>query len=230
MVQRLLSARNEASSRAALFASWVVVFFQFALFLLIGILLFVYYRGAHLAAPRQLDRIYPEFVWNNLPAGVAGLVIAAILAAAMANLSAALNSLASTTVVDFYRGLARRRGEAHYLGVARVATVVWGLVLLAIGIMARRWGSVLVAGLTIASVPLGALLGVFLLGVVTRRVGRGAAAAGVAAGLCAISYVCTTRVAWTWYVLIGATVTFATGWLASWLPWRSFDGSENAAG
>src|SRR5947199_513763 len=87
----------------ALLTSWCVILVQFVLVLLIGVLLFVYYGDRGLAAPAQKDRIYPEFVWNHLPAGLAGLIIAAILAAAMANLSAALNSLASTTVVDFYR-------------------------------------------------------------------------------------------------------------------------------
>ena len=115
MVQRLLSARDERQSRTALLASWVVIFIQFTLFLLIGILLYVYYGDQHLAAPAKLDRIYPEFVWNNLPPGVAGLIIAAILAAAMANISAALNSLASTTVVDFLRSRAKELSE-----VARV--------------------------------------------------------------------------------------------------------------
>ena len=79
----------------------MVIFFQFSLFLAIGVLLFVYYRDTHLVSADGLDRIYPEFVWRHLPVGVAGLVTAAILAAAMANLSAALNSLASTTVIDF---------------------------------------------------------------------------------------------------------------------------------
>ena len=117
MVQRLLSARDERQSRAALLASWVVILLQFTLFLLIGVLLYVHYRDTGLSAPSQTDRIYPEFIWNNLPPGVAGLVIAAILAAAMANLSAALNSLASTTVVDFFRARSgrdeRSSGHAH---------------------------------------------------------------------------------------------------------------------
>ncbi len=103
VVQRLLSARNEKESRRALFASWIVVFLQFTLFLVIGVLLWTYYGDNGLKAPQPMDRIYPLFVWDNLPFGVRGLVIAAILAAAMANLSAALNSLASTTVVDFVR-------------------------------------------------------------------------------------------------------------------------------
>lgn len=216
MVQRLLSARNEQQSRLALLASWIVIFLQFSLFLFIGILLFVYYRDTHLPAPAQTDRIYPQFLWSNLPPGVAGLTIAAILAAAMANLSAALNSLASTTVVDFFRARSRPSGDEGSLKLARASTVLWGLVLLAIGIMARRWGSVLEAGLTIASIPSGALLGVFLLGVLTRKPRQGAAVAGVLAGLATVLYVrFQTTVAFTWYVLIGTTVTFCVGCLAS---------------
>ena len=218
MVQRLLSARNEAQSRRALLASWLVIFFQFSLFLAIGVALFVYYREAHLVAPRELDRIYPEFVWRHLPVGVAGLVTAAILAAAMANLSAALNSLASTTVIDFarWRPAGERRTEAASLKLARGMTVVWGIVLIAIGMLAHRWGSVLESGLSIASVTLGLLLGVFLLGVLTRRVREWAAMGGVLAGLAAVLYVrVATPIAWTWWVLIGATVTFAAGYGAS---------------
>jgi len=113
MVQRLLSARDERQSRTALLASWAVILVQFSLFLLIGILLFVYYRDARLPAPSDTDRIYPEFLWRNLPPGIAGLTIAAILAAAMANLSAALNSLASTTVVDFLRARSRPASDVH---------------------------------------------------------------------------------------------------------------------
>ena len=216
MVQRLLSARSERQSRTALLTSWVVIFIQFSLFLLIGVLLFVYYRDSHLPPPAQTDRIYPEFLWHNLPPGIAGLTIAAILAAAMANLSAALNSLASTTVVDFFRARSRPADDARSLRMARGATVLWGVVLLGIGILARHWGSVLEAGLTIASIPSGALLGVFLLGVFTKKPREGAAMAGVAAGLAAILYVrFRTPVAFTWYVLIGTTATFSVGWLAS---------------
>jgi SSS family solute:Na+ symporter len=218
MVQRLLSARNEAESRRALLSSWLVIFFQFTLFLAIGVLLFVYYQDAHLIKPQALDRIYPEFVWRHLPVGVAGLVTAAILAAAMANLSAALNSLASTTVIDFARWMptGARPADAGSLKLARLMTVVWGVALVAIGMLARRWGSVLESGLSIASVTLGLLLGVFLLGVLTRRVREWAAVAGVLAGLAVILYVrYETFIAWTWWVPIGSTTTFAAGYVAS---------------
>ncbi|HEX2919300.1 MAG TPA: sodium:solute symporter, partial [Edaphobacter sp.] len=101
MVQRLLAARNLRESRIALLSSGVVIFVQFTLFLLIGAGLWVFYGGSPVAnlAP---DRLFPSFIVHEMPIGVAGLLIAAILAAAMSNLSAALNSLSSTTVVDFY--------------------------------------------------------------------------------------------------------------------------------
>ena len=122
-------------------------------------------------APAVPDRIYPQFIWDYLPPGVAGLVMAAILAAAMSNLSAALNSLASTTVMDFWKPLARKeRTEAEYLRIARWVTLFWGGVLLIIAFLARHVQSVLEYGLGIASIIYGALLGTFLLGVLTERV------------------------------------------------------------
>jgi Na+/proline symporter len=121
--------------------------------------------------------------------------------------------------VDFYKpftALGRQRPESYYLKLGRAATIVWGAVLLGIGIMARQWGSVLEAGLTIASIPFGALLGVFLLGVLTKRVTENAAIAGMFAGLMTIIYVrFATQIAWTWYVAIGATATFSAGLLVS---------------
>src|ERR1700730_9618251 len=109
LVQRLLAAKNERQSRAALFSSWVVIFFQFALFLFIGLLLYVHYSDLHLDAPKPPESLYPSFVWHNLPAGLAGLVSSGLLSARMSNLSAALNALASTTVMDFYKPLATLR-------------------------------------------------------------------------------------------------------------------------
>jgi len=222
MVQRLLAARSQRESRLALFGSWIVIFFQFSLFLLIGVLLWVHYTDAHLPVPKSIDRIYPEFIWNNLPAGIAGLVIAAILAAGMSNLSAALNALASTSIMDFYRPLTTRAGrshsEAHYLKLARGATILWGVILFLVGLFARQVHSVLEAGLTIASILYGSLLGVFLLGLLTRSVRENAAMTGMIAGLGTM--ICVrlfTNIAFTWYVLIGTAATFGAGLFASWL-------------
>lgn len=229
MVQRLLAARDEAASRRALFASWLVILFQFALFLVIGTILFVYYRDTGMAAPNPTDRIYPEFIWNNLPPGLAGLVMAAILAAAMSNLSAALNSLASTSIMDFARPMiaaaGRVRSESGFLVLARWATVVWGALLLGIGMLARHWGSVLEAGLSIASVLYGALLGVFLLGLLTRRANETGAMWAMVIGLVVMLYVKTgTNIAWTWYVSIGTAATFISGLAVSSLSTKRRNG------
>ncbi len=221
LVQRLLAAKSERDSRLALFSSWIIVFFQFTLFLFIGVLLFVYYRDTGRPSPAIPERSYPEFIWNNLPIGVAGLVIAAILAAAMSNLSAALNALASTTIMDFLRPLRPQHTESYYLRLARRATVVWGVVLFAVGLIARHWGRVLEAGLSIASVLYGALLGVFLLGVLTRRPGEWSAIAGMCAGFLA-TLLLRTSVAYTWYVVIGSVVTFGVGYATSLIPWVIF--------
>ncbi len=141
-------------------------------------------------------------------------MIAAILAAAMSNLSAALNALASTTIMDFLKPLRPNYSESRYLRLARWATVVWGGILFGVGLAARHWGRILEAGLSIASVLYGALLGVFLLGVLTRRPGEWSAILGMSAGLLA-TLLLRTHVAYTWYVIIGSVTTFAVGYGAS---------------
>jgi len=217
LVQRLLAAKSEGQSRAALFSSWVVIFVQFTLFLIVGVCLFALYKDHGWTAPAVTDSIYPRFIWERLPPGLSGLLIAAILAAAMSNLSAALNSLASTTVMDFLRPLAAGSGdESVWLKRARLATLAWGVILAGVALLARNWGGVLQAGLSIASIIYGSLLGVFLLGLLTRRVGEIAAMCGMVAGLAVMLYVrFATPIAFTWYVLIGTSMTFITGLVMS---------------
>lgn len=211
LVQRLLSARSQSESRIALFTSWIVILFQFTLFLTIGVLLFVYYGDTGRSTPRVMEQIYPEFIWNNFPPGLAGLAVAAILAAAMSNLSAALNALASTTIMDFLRPQRPNKPELFYLRLARWATVGWCVILYGVAILARHWGRILESGLSIASVLYGALLGVFLLGVLTRRPGEWAAIVGMSAGFLT-TLMMRSHVAYTWYVLIGSSVTFVVGY------------------
>ncbi len=222
VVQRLLSAKDQSQSRLALFSSWVVILIQFTLFLTIGLLLWVLRDGKAIEGPP--DRLYPSFIWESLPVGVAGLAMAAIIAAAMANLSAALNSLASATVVDFYQPLTNARySAAHYLKMSRLSTVFWGGVLAAVALVASQWGSVLESGLSIASVTLGILLGVFLLGVLTTRPGEWAAITGVLAGAAVMLFVkFATKIPFTWWVMIGSAVTFGVGYTSSFLigSWR----------
>ena len=214
LVQRLLSAKDERQSKAALFASWAVIFVQFTLFLIVGVCLFTLYKDRGWTPPAVTDSIYPRFIWDQLPPVLSGLVIAAILAAAMSNLSAALNSLASTTVMDFLRPMRAAGGgdESLWLKRARLATVAWGGILAVVALLARNWGGVLQAGLSIASIIYGSLLGVFLLGLLTRRVGEIAAICGMICGLALMLYVrFATSIAFTWYVLIGTSMTFVTG-------------------
>jgi solute:Na+ symporter, SSS family len=218
IVQRLLAAKNERDSKVALLSSGLVVFFQFALFLVVGVMLYSFYLyNPGEAVPAARDRIFPTFVVHHLPHGVSGIMIAAILAAAMANLSSALNSLASTTVVDFYLAFIRKNASAlHQLKVSRWMTVAWGLLLVVLAILSRGVRSVLEAGLTIASITYGSMVGVFLLGVLTRRANETGAIIGMAAGLITMLGVWYfTGIAFTWYVLIGTAITFAVGYAAS---------------
>jgi SSS family transporter len=213
LVQRLLAAKSIGQSRAALLSSWLVIFFQFTLFLVIGVALWVYHQDSGTVPTGSLDRIYPEFIWNKLPVGVAGLVIAAVLAAAMSNLSAALNSLASTTIMDFLKPLlGTSRSESEYLRMSRVATLVWGVIMFLIGWASTGVQSVLEAALGIASIVYGSLLGVFLLGLMPRRPRESGAMIAMSVGLAVMLYVrFATPIAWTWHVAIGTLATFAVG-------------------
>jgi SSS family transporter len=219
LVQRLLTCRNVRESQKALILSGVVVLFQFVLFLTIGLLLFAYYRFQPVPTLASNDEIFPAFIVRSLPHGVSGLVIAAIFAAAMSNLSGSLNSLASSTVMDFYAPLAGKGADdRHLLRLARLLTGVWGVVLVAIALVARGWGSVFTTGLTIASVVYGPMLGVFLLGLLTRRANQFGAIVGATAALVAMVAVrLGTPLAWTWYVLVGTCIAFAVGYVASML-------------
>jgi SSS family solute:Na+ symporter len=222
IVQRLLAARGRKQSATALVSSGVAVLFQFALFLMMGIMLWAYYRvpSAQFGRP---DRIYPTFIVTHMPHGISGLLIAAILAAAMSNLSAALNSLSSSTIMDFYARLRPQAEEKVKMRLSRLATVAWALVLFGLAIIAlHKVGRVVEVGLQIASVAYGALLGVFLLGVLTKRARQRGSMVGMLCGFAAELYLWLgTSVPWTWWVMIGTGVTFALGYMSSLLTAES---------
>ena len=218
-VQRLLSARNERQAKIALLASGVAIFFQFSLFLLIGAMLFAFYK---ILAPgvvfSRTDNLFPTFIVTQMPHGVSGLLIAAIVAAAMSNLSAALNSLSSTTIVDFYARIRPKSSEERRVQLSRMATVGWGAVLFGLALLARHGGKVLEMGLSIASVAYGSLLGVFLLGVLTKNASERGAMIGMLSGLIFNLYLWRfTSVPFTWYVVFGSITTFLAGYGASFL-------------
>jgi solute:Na+ symporter, SSS family len=217
IVQRLLSARNARQSQIALLSSGIVILFQFSLFLLVGTMLFVFYRiFPSTVAFTRTDTIFPTFVVTRMPHGVSGLLISAILAASMSNLSAALNSLSSTTIVDFYARLRPHSSEKHRVQLSRIAVVGWAALLFGLALLARNGGKVLEMGLSIASVAYGALLGVFLLGVLTRTTTERGAMIGMVGGFALNLYLwLCTGISFTWYVLMGSVTTFAIGYGAS---------------
>jgi Na+/proline symporter len=215
IVQRLLAARNEKDSRKALLASGAVIFVQFAMFLLVGVLLYVFSQHTPLlAAGERADRILPLFLVRQMPPGLAGLLLASIIAVAMSNASGSLNSLAASSILDFSAAAGHRQEPAKFLQLSRRMTLVWGGVLMAFGFV--PWGSLLETGLTVASFPLGSLLGLFLLGTLDRRATPAGALTGMFCGLAAIIAVWKfSSVAYTWYVLVGACVTFLVAALVS---------------
>ncbi|HEV2961093.1 MAG TPA: sodium:solute symporter [Candidatus Angelobacter sp.] len=217
LVQRLLAARNERESKLALLSSGVVILAQFTLFLLVGAGLWMFYTLFPPTTPfPSTDRIFPRFIVQHLPQGISGLLIAAILAAAMSNLSAALNSLSSTTVIDFYSRIRPAASDRNRVSVSRGATVVWGVVLFALAMASRGGGKVLETGLGIASVAYGGLLGVFLLGVLTKRARQTGAMIGMLCGLALNLYIWQwTKLPFTWYVTVGTVTTFVVGYFTS---------------
>jgi Na+/proline symporter len=183
----------------------------------VGLALWVFYRSFPTIHPLgRSDRIFPTFIVTEMPHGISGLLVAAILAAAMSNLSAALNSLSSSCIVDFYLRRKPKTSEADRLRLSRISTIAWGVVLFLLALLSRRGGRVVEVGLSIASVAYGAMLGVFLLGLLTREANERGAMVGMACGFAVELYVWLgTAIPWTWYVVIGTLATFGIGYIAS---------------
>ncbi|MGI9078864.1 MAG: sodium:solute symporter [Gemmatimonadaceae bacterium] len=232
IVQRLLSARSLRDARRALIGSGFVVFAQFTLFLLIGVGLLVFYGGRTFATP---DSIFPTFIVERMPPGLLGLILAAIIAATMSTHSGAINALAAATTHDIYLPLTKRSAnDPETLRVGKLFALIWGVGLTGGALLFREQGTpVVVVALGIASFTYGALLGGFFLGIFWRRAVQRDAIAGMSVGIFAMAFVVfakqlsvaypalvhtlgpLARIAWPWYVLIGTTVTLATGVLSS---------------
>jgi SSS family transporter len=207
LVQRLLSARSRRDAQVGLVLSGFVVFAQFLLFLVLGVMLFTFYQYRPAPVLGRADEVLPHFVVTNLSGGAAGFIVAAIVAAA---LSPSLNAMAATTVNDFYRRYVRHDvSDRRLMHVSRVATIGWGLAQIGVALGAQ-WmeRSVLDAGLAVLSLAGGPVLGAFLVGVGSRSVAERGMLAGMAAGTAVLVVLWwTAAVAWTWYVFIGAGVT-----------------------
>jgi solute:Na+ symporter, SSS family len=224
LVQRLLSARTSRDASAGLVLSGLIVFAQFALFLVIGTMLFTYYQ--HAALPRPLvtnDEVLPLFVVTALPHGVSGFIVAAIVAAA---LSPSINALAATTINDFYVKYVNPSADQEtLLRLSKNATILWGVAQIAVALAAQFvTKSVLDSGLAVLSLAAGPVLGAFLTGVLTTRVGSRAMLTGIIAGIVTMFVVWWTGAcAWTWYAFIGASVTSLSALAASFVLPRGGD-------
>jgi solute:Na+ symporter, SSS family len=217
IVQRLLAAKSERESKLALLASGAVILLQFALFLVLGVMLYAWHGAPEVVAGRSYDSVFPDFIVSAIPSGARGLLIAAILAVAMSNASGSLNSLAASSIVDFqHLGGWQHLEEnpASLLRRSRWMTLVWGIALAVLGTV--QWGPMLEAGLTIAAITLGSLLGLFLLTFLFPRATAPGVLTGMFAGLAVILYAhFRTPLLWTWYVPLSAGITFLTGALVS---------------
>jgi solute:Na+ symporter, SSS family len=232
LVQRYLCTDRPRRAAVALLTSGAIVLAQFIGFLFIGVLLFAFYHpytdaayGTLAAGTSTLpageafkmvggDRVFPDFITQHLPSGLAGLVVAAIFAAAM---SSSLNSIAATAVNDLYKPFRPNRSDKHYLKVSHWLTLIWGVVQIGVALAVRHQrDSALRQALSIASLINGPVLGVFLVGTFLRRVSEPPALIGMATSL--VVMVCFYKwspLAFTWYVLVGSGITFLVAWAVS---------------
>jgi Na+/proline symporter len=225
MVQRLLATPSLRDARRAIVGSGVVVIAQFAVFLLVGTMLWA--AGAD-PGTGSGDEVYPRFMVEALPPGVAGLAVAGLLAAAMSTVSSSLNSLASASTHDFYASLTGRQEPRHLLIVGRWLTLVWAAVLMA-GALSFGGGDrpVVELALSIASITYGGLLGTYILGGVSAGVRQRDVIAAIAVASATMVVVVLIKpgrfasLAWPWYVPLGTTITLAVGWLSSRLTPRA---------
>ena len=232
IVQRLLTATSLQQARRALIGSGIGVIFQFAVFLMIGVGLWAFYDGAPFATP---DEIFPRFIVEVMPAGLTGLVVAAILAAAMSTTSSSLNSLAAATTHDLYLPISGRSpDDPRNLRTAKLFTLAWAIVLLGGAMLYRSEGTpVVTVALSIASFTYGGLLGAFFLGLFWARARQRDVITGMCIGIAVMSVIVFAgplsaafpgaadalaplgRIAWPWYVLIGTSITMAVGIISS---------------
>ncbi|HEY9515595.1 MAG TPA: sodium:solute symporter [Gemmatimonadaceae bacterium] len=232
IVQRLLAAPSLRGARRALIGSGVAVIFQFLLFLMIGVGLYAYYQAQSFASP---DAIFPTFIVDVMPPGLTGLVVAAILAAAMSTVSGSLNSLSAATTHDLYLPLTGRHADdPSVLRTGKLFTLLWAIVLIGGALLYNQEGTpVVIVALSIASFTYGGLLGGFGLALLWRRAIQRDAITGMSVGIAAMTFVvfakplaaaypslATTlgplaKVAWPWYVLIGTVITITAGVISS---------------
>ena len=218
IMQRLLTVETRRESQKTMLLTPIGSFLVMILFLFIGACLYAFYvQHPGMALPAKLDKIFPHFIEQTMPPFMRGLMLAAIV---MASIDSPLGSLTSSFVTDIYRPVLYKSGtERHYLFVSRVAVVIFGIILAFIAYFFSYFDKFLWLAFKIGGVTYGSLLGVFLLGLLTKRrcnrvnvVAMTLAALGMLV-LLILSEKQIVPLGWTWLLLIGTFVTFATGWL-----------------
>ncbi len=218
ILQRYLTAGSTREAKKALKLEACLFVPVLLALKLTGLLLAVYYfQHPDKAQGIPKDAVLPYFTIHELPAGLSGLVIAAIFAAAMSTMSGGLNSLATVTMVDFYKRLLRpHAGEDHYLRAARWMTLGWGTVATGIALFANRLGELATASSRANSFLGGVILGIFLLGMLSRKATSLSVLVGASVGLTAVVSVAgVTNISWLWHGTIGCCSTFLCGYLTS---------------
>ncbi|HLG57185.1 MAG TPA: sodium:solute symporter [Vicinamibacterales bacterium] len=168
-------------------------------------------------AYNDVNYVFPTFITTYMPIGIAGLLIAAIFAAAMSTIAGELSALSTATVIDFYRRFVRpEASDAHFLRVSKVATGFWGLFASVVAVWAAELGSLIEVVNRFGSFFYGSILGVFILAVGFRRASSNGAFIGLLAGMGAVAWAANfTKVAFLWHNVIGAVVVVIVGLLIS---------------
>jgi Na+/proline symporter len=182
------------------------------------------------AATSDTNYVFLTFVVDYLPAGLVGLVMAAIFAAAMSSTASELNALSSTTIVDVYKRMVRAEAsDRHYVIVSKVATLVWGAFAIGFAMFANRLGSLIEAVNILGSLFYGTILGIFLLAFYVKRVGATAAFVGALVGEAAVIWTFrTTEISFLWYNVVGCLVTIGVALMVQ--PFAEGRGKQQVAG
>lgn len=198
MVQRLLSCKNIKGAQKALVGSGILAFIQFAIFLVIGAGIWVFFGGRSMKS----DEVFSTFIIDYLPAGLAGFIVAGIFSAAMSTLSSSINALASSTMTDW---LKKNRPDRYNVSMSRLLSIFWAMVLVGGAMLFTSKETPLVeVGLSIASFTYGGLLGFFYLGRKAPDIHRNSVTFGfIMALVVMIAVVRFTSVAWPLFTAIG---------------------------
>ncbi|MBA2115251.1 sodium:solute symporter [Bremerella alba] len=236
-VQRYIAAKSDRDARTSVWIGALVYVPISIIFLWIGTALFAYYNAQPDLLPESLkaqvaegkgDGVFPYFIVDGLPTGISGLLVAAIFAAAMSTLSTSLNGAATLTLTDFYRRFIRpEASERESMIVLYISTMAWGVIGTTTAIAMMEVQSILDAWWQLAGIFSGGMLGLFLLGMTSRKAGNRAAVVGVVLGVLVILWMTLSRTeAWpagwatvaspfnNYLVIVFGTLTILlTGWL-----------------